>query len=323
VRSSTFGIVTLLLVSLWPVGAHHGREASDWKRIGLVPVARSELGAAAIGSSVYVVGGFGGGDRIDRFDTETGLWTNLRNMPEAVHHPGVAALDGRIYVAGGYPIKGTGVTNAFWSYSPVQDEWTKLADLPTARGALGLTALVDHIYAVGGAKEHLGGPVSGAVEAYDPATDTWQSRAEMITPREHLAVAAADGALYAIGGRANGDEDEKFSAANERYDPVANQWTQAAKLPVPRAGLSGVVADGKIIVLGGELFRSGPGPKAFDSVNLYNPRANSWTSLPPMPTARHGLASAWVGSTLYAITGSTKAGVVENTPIIEALTIDL
>jgi hypothetical protein len=38
-----------------------------------------------------------------------------------------------------------------------------------------------------------------------------------------------------------------------------------------------------------------------------------------MPTARHGLASAYVDDSLYAITGSTKARAVESTPVVEIL----
>ena len=80
-------------------------------------------------------------------------------------------------------------------------------------------------------------------------------------------------------------------------------------------GLAGVVAQGSGIVLGGEL-----GNVLFADVNRYDPVSDSWSSLPNLPTARHGLAAAVVGGDLYAIAGSTLASRVQNTPIVEILT---
>lgn len=282
-----------------------------------MPVAHSEFAAAVIETTIYVVGGFGAGNRLDRYDTVTGEWRQLADLPEAIHHPGVAALDGLVYVAGGYDVNEHTVTGAVWSYDPTTDDWRRRADLPTPRGALGLVALDGWLWAIGGARDHLGGPVSGAVEFYDPAVDGWASRAGMLTPREHLAVVAEGGLIYAIGGRSNGDEGDAFAAANEVYHPHDDRWDTLAPLPVPRGGLTGVAVAGRVVVLGGER-----GDQTFADANAFDPATETWTALPPMPTARHGLASAAVGGTIYAIAGSTKAGAVENTPVVEALTLD-
>jgi N-acetylneuraminic acid mutarotase len=267
-----------------------------------------------IGTRIYVAGGFDSDGRCDRFEMDTGEWHQLADLPEGVHHPGVAALDGRIYVAGGYRLDDSREVDTVWSYDPAGDAWERRADLPTPRGALGLVALDGKLYAVGGARVELGGPVTGAVEVYDPATNTWQKRAGLATPREHLAIVALDGRIYAVGGRANHDEGDRFAAANEVYDPATDRWHAAAPLPVPRGGLSGVAVAGHVVVLGGER-----GQTAFADVDAFDPVTNAWTALPPMPTARHGLASAAVGDTIYAIAGSTRAGTVENTPVVEAL----
>jgi len=287
-----------------------------WRELAPIPLARSELGVAVIGTDIYIVGGFGGGDRVDRFDTVTGTWHHVADLPVAVHHPGATALDGRIYVAGGYLIEDSTAIADVWSYDPEADAWERRTSLSTPRGAFGLVAHNGALFAVGGAFEQLGGPATGLVERYDPGADLWVERTSLPTPREHLAVIASEDRIFAIGGRANGDESDAIAGANEVYDPATNRWETLPPLPVPRGGLSGVFADGQAIVLGGER-----GDQLFADVNAFDPDTGEWRSLPPMPTARHGLAAAVVGGTLYAITGSTLAGRVDNTPVVEALTL--
>lgn len=321
VLSHVMWLLAIGLIAASAVSPAQAQEASPmptspWVTLPSIPLARSELAAAVIGTRIYVVGGFGGGERVDRFETTTGIWQQVADLPEAVHHAGVAALDGRIYVAGGYRIEGMTELAAVWSYDPASDIWEQRANLPTARGALGLAAVGGKLYAIGGARGHLGGPVTGAVEEYDPATNRWEPRAEMLTPREHLAVVSADGLVFAVGGRANGDERDLFAAANEVYDPVANQWQARAALPVPRGGLSGVFVAGNVVVLGGER-----GSMAFADADAYDISTDRWTVLPSMALARHGLASAAVGHVIYAITGSTLAGDIRNTPVVAALEV--
>lgn len=290
---------------------------NGWWELTPIPVARSEFAATAIGTSIYVVGGFESEGRLTRFDTESRQWHELTRLPEGVHHAGVTALDGTIYVAGGHLLDGHTSVDNVWAYDVATDTWKERAHLPTARGALGLVAAGGLLYAIGGAELHLGGPATGVVEIYDPATDRWSSGVELPTAREHLAVVALNGLIYAIGGRANRDEGDEFAAANEVYDPATRSWSKLAPLPVPRGGLTGLAVANRIVVSGGER-----GETAFADVDMYDPATNTWTALPSMPTARHGAASATVGTTIYVIAGSTVAQRVENTSVVEALTLD-
>ena len=290
-------------------------EALAWVPRPDIPRPRSELGAAVLDGRIYVVGGFGGGSAVDCFDVAANAWAPVADLPISVHHPGVAALDGRLYVAGGYTDAG-GDSAALWAYDPASDVWERRADMPTARGALGLAALDGRLYAVGGALGFLGGLATDAVEAYDPGTDTWERRAPLPTPREHLAVAAGAGRVFAVGGRANGDEGDPLASAAEAYDPTADRWETLPPLPTPRGGVSGVFAADQLLVLGGER-----GPTTYADVEAYDPTTRAWTALPPLPIPLHGLATAAVGDTVYALTGSTRAGAAENTAAVHALTL--
>ena len=203
--------------------------------------------------------------------------------------------------------------SSLWSYDPTTNIWERRAEMPTARGALGLAALDGRLYAIGGAQ---GGVVTGAVEEYDPTTNTWQPRAPMITPRDHLAVTAGVGRVFAVGGRAILDESDSLAAATEAYDPAMDRWESLPPLPTPRGGFSAVFAADRVVVLGGER-----GTTTYDTVEAFDPDTWSWAALPPLPTPRHGVASAAVGTTVYAIAGSTEAKAAVNTPAFEAITL--
>ncbi|HET8523990.1 MAG TPA: kelch repeat-containing protein [Thermomicrobiales bacterium] len=308
-----------LIRSVRPAGADDAATPTApagpvWKTLPPLPEARSEFAAAVIDRRIYVAGGFGAESRVDRYDPVSEKWTQLADLPVAIHHPGVAALDDLFYVAGGYTIDNQRAVDFLWVYDPARNSWTERASLPVARGAFGLVPFAGALYAVGGAREQLGGPVSGSVDRYDPSTDAWHPAASMRTPREHLAVVVAADRIFAIGGRANGDEDDRFAAANEAYDPVTDVWETRTPLPVPRGGLTGAPIAGRVIVMGGER-----GTNLYADVNGYDPASNTWAPLPRLPIARHGLASAALDDQLYAIGGSTLAQRVQNTPVVECL----
>lgn len=314
-RSSVALALFILLASLTSTRSVRADDSQvgAWSIASSAPTERTEVAAAAIGSKIYVVGGFNKPNLqnalkfaistdVEIYDTAADSWSIATPLPEGRHHAGIASLDGMLYVIGGFTKSGLSVWQAaatVYQYNPATQEWRELAPMPTARGALGVAVHQNRLYALGG---YDGKRNSDAVEVFDPKTNTWSSGAPMPTPRDHLAVVAADLRLYAIGGRPELDYHRNMATVEE-YDPQTQQWRSRAKLPTPRSGIAAGVIDEWIYVVGGESKEG-----TFSANEAYHPATDQWRSMAPMPTARHGLGAAAVNGRLYVISGGPTPG---------------
>ena len=134
------------------------------------------------------------------------------------------------------------------------------------------------------------------------------------------AAVGVDGRIYVFGGTANGTE----SNATSIYDPTANSWSSGASMPTAREGARAVtLPDGRIAVLGGgSLCGTGLCDRGivYDRVEVYDPAANSWATLPHMPTPRYRPVVALLGGRLYAIGGSDGHSVVASAESLDLST---
>ena len=123
---------------------------AGWRRIADIPTARSEVAAAVAGGRVYVIGGFGGGTVVERYDPATDRWDRAPSLPLAVDHPMAASVVERtVYVFGGY-VGGRASARSF-RLQPGADRWDELAPMPAPRAAAAAVTRGDTIYIVGGA----------------------------------------------------------------------------------------------------------------------------------------------------------------------------
>ena len=131
---------------------------SFWTAMSPMPTARGELGGVqASDGQNYAIGGATAAraslTTVEAYNTSSTLWSTRASMLFARQGPGVAAgLDGRIYAFGGATAFSTAaVTNTAECYSPIQNTWTRVANMPTGRvqlaGAKGSDGLV---YAISG-----------------------------------------------------------------------------------------------------------------------------------------------------------------------------
>jgi N-acetylneuraminic acid mutarotase len=294
-----------LLTLLWSWNAFAADAA--WVALPSLPDPRQEIGVAELQGKIYVVGGLPSTTRVQEYDPATGTWRFRAPLPASVDHPAAASAGGRLYILGGY-VNGADVATVY-SYDPAADQWTSKAPMPTARGAPAAAVIGGKIYVVGGSSA-----TQRDLEAFDPEMNSWSRLAPMPTGRNHLAAGAIQGKLYVAGGRPGN------LGALEIYDPATNFWTSGAPLPTPRSGLAGAVLNDRFYTFGGEGNPASP-IGIFKEAEVYDPRANSWRSLDPMPTPRHGVGAAVLGNRIYVPAGATQAGGGTQTGANEALVL--
>ena len=212
---------------------------------------------------------------------------------------GVLTIGGQsvIVTVGGSAAGATTATSEVRQYDPIADTLTVIATDPWPGNVGGTVlpggaAVVNNVlYVFGGF--NIGVGMTSQIWKFDPALAAG-SRWSLVptalpAPRGYIPTAASGGFIYLAGG-------SDFVAAllvdtnqSLRFDPVTNALTPIA--PIPRAtGETRAVAhpfDNTIWVLGGG--RTAPNPST--QVDVYNPATNTWSTAPPMTTARRNFAA--------------------------------
>ncbi len=135
----------------------------------------------------------------------------------------------------------------------------------------------------------------------------WKKAAPFPEPDEELSGVAVGGKLYVIGGWGGG----KGRGANYEYDPATNKWTKKKSMPRPAHHAALAVANGKIYVCGGFVAPAksplpvGAAWEPIDDVWEYDPAADSWKALAPLPGKRGAAVAVAVGGKIYVIGGVT------------------
>src|SRR6266478_2526027 len=87
-------------------------------------------------------------------------------------------------------------------------------------------------------------------------------------------------------------------------------------MPTARTGLAAVAFNGKIYAMGG----FGVSSMVLDTVEVYDPISNSWSTATSMPTARAALAATAVNGKICAIGGFNGGGVLNAVEVYDPST---
>ncbi|MGH9674639.1 MAG: Kelch repeat-containing protein [Bryobacteraceae bacterium] len=274
-----------------------------WEPRANFPVSATEVSAAAIDGKIYAVCGITPSGSINRlfiYDPRTDAWSEGAPAPiPGGDHCNVAAAGGKLYLLGTIQIFSSFLDGNTYEYDPATNRWQTVGVMRVPRAASGVAAIGTRIYVAGGLA---GGRSVADFEVFDTVTRAWTTLPGMPTARDHLTAQAVNGRFYAIGGRAGAE-----FTANEEFNPANNTWIVRAPLPTRRGGLASGVIAGRIVVFGGE-GNSGTPQGTYRQNEEYDPATDTWRSLAPMLTPRHGLYGASLDDRVFAPSGGPVAG---------------
>lgn len=140
----------------------------------------SNVDAAAIGTDIYLPGGYNGTtgtNRLLKYDSTTNTWSTIASDPVPVNVFGNAtvALNGKLYVLGGNQASGVLSTNCY-VYNPsasAGQRWQTIAPMPLARKYAGAAVIGNQIYLMGGLNSS--NVDLDTVAVYNAGTNTWSA----------------------------------------------------------------------------------------------------------------------------------------------------
>jgi N-acetylneuraminic acid mutarotase len=309
-----FGVVTVCVAVLFAGAAEAQSFLGTWTKGTQLPNGRSEDSVAAVGSTIYVIGGYAPAGKnptaldssgevdvdqplVQAFDLQAGRWSDRAPLPRGLNHLGVTTLDGKIYAFGGFAQQNRDAVADANVYDPTADAWTPLPPLPAPLGSIAVAPLDGKIHLVGGRDTHS----VGTHVVFDPSTKRYTTAAPLPIGRDHMGLVAYGGKLYAIGGRV--DDFNHNTSYVDIYDPKTNRWSPGTPMPSQRSGMAVVLYRDRILAIGGER-----GGGTFTNNEAYDPRTNAWMSLTALPEGRHGTGAVVVGDTLYLPAGAPVNG---------------
>ncbi len=305
--------------------------ALEWATAAPQPYANTEAQAVTVGGRLYVFGGF---DILKKqgpcncftptarayvYDPAADAWSPIADLPfpngGGVTHAGVTTDGVDIFLASGYISNSAGDGQVFgtkevWRYDVAADTYTRLPDLPVDRAAGQLQFLGGRLHYFGGTNKARNTDVGdhyvldyAAFEA--GGSPTWTTAATFPNPRHHMGSVVIDGQIYAVGGQKGHDGASVPQASVHSYSPDTDAWTEHAPMPTALSHIAVVLHEGQIVVLGGE---SEPPSDRVADVTAYDPAANSWAQLTPLPQVRKSGVAGSIDGVLFYSTGANQSG---------------
>jgi serine/threonine protein kinase/N-acetylneuraminic acid mutarotase len=299
-------------------------DGEHWTDAAEIPTPREHLGAASDGRYLYAVGGRAlsadkNSGAFERYDPESGRWTELEAMPEPAGGVGVAYAAGRIVVVGGEGR--TSASDDVQGYDIEGGRWSQLPPLSEARHGVAVAVIGDSLYAVGGATDpgHVGPTqrsevldLSGRAAAPVTVNVKWRRVTQAPSKLEYAASAEVGGRIWVFGGIG---ADETPTAEIAAYDHVLNTWTPGPQLPRPLHHATAVNYKGEAVVIGG--FLPGGALTSVASDRVYAMRGDKWVRLPPLQHARGAAAAAVVGDRIVVVGGQADGKLVPETEVFD------
>ena len=289
-------------------------DGTSWHDAAGIPVTGDHVAAASDGRYVYVVGGRKlsvavNTAAVQRFDPNTGKWTQLPPVPSPVSDCGVVVVGGRLIVVGGESI-GT-VFSTVRAFDLTTSTWLTLPSLAAARHGEAVTAIGNTLYAIDGAAQpgHNASTRTLQIIALpvpsppaQPAA-SWQLGPSSLYATQQVGAAVLQNRIWVAGGLTGPDS---ATAKTEFYDPTVGAWGPGPNLPVPLHHAMMVTYRNTVWVIGGFEPQGGDVEGTVSARALYlNNSETAWVEGPPLHHARAAGAAVVVGNEIVVAGGRT------------------
>jgi hypothetical protein len=277
------------------------RPPVPWARLVVAALALA-VAAAGILVAIEVFGRLQGSRPAGTIPGVPKGWTELPLPPDDLH-------DGAAYVWTGSEVlawggcegeapDGCGLDERGYAFDPERRAWSPLPpiDARTSSNAVwtGREAMFFENEPEGSVLE--GASLSG--HAYDPAAGTWR-------PLPEAPIEARTGSVYLWTGSevivwGGGSQQGAESVQGAAYDPATDSWRRIADAP-HGLNLASAVWTGREMIVFGSLLNSRNIADTRTSVGAaYDPKTDTWRTLPPSELSPQATATAWVGGRMVA-----------------------
>jgi hypothetical protein len=254
---------------------------STFAATGSMSVARDGNTATLLKDGrVLVAGGTNGTIALasaEIYDPGTGTFITTTSMSHA-RTSAVATLlaDGRVLIAGG--ATGSPASASAEIYDPSGGKFTPTGSMSVGRSGPAATRLTDGRVLIVGGSGDTGLPLASA-EIYDPRAGTFSAVGSLTYGRKFFtATLLASGKVLVAGGddsQGPAQSQALVLASAELFDPVTGEFTQTGSMTTERRDHAAtLMADGRVLVTGGNNPNSGPGLR---SAEIYSPATGTFS----------------------------------------------
>jgi N-acetylneuraminic acid mutarotase len=228
-------------------------------------------------------------------------WQSAAPLPQPRSEVAATAYGNDIAVVGGFLPDGASA-NRVDLYSPIENRWTRLPDLPIAVNHAMAAADPARLYVVGGYTSGFGRKLRSAY-VFDRASGAWRGLPPMPGARAAGGAAIVDGKLYVVGGvGTTGLAGNMFV-----FDPLSRRWAVLPG-PTPREHLAIATSGTRLYALGGRTAGFDTNLSTFEE---FRP-GSGWQRLPRLPAARGGTGAAFIGGKVVSIGGEAPGGTIRS-----------
>jgi N-acetylneuraminic acid mutarotase len=308
--------ISLALLSLFQSSFYWKNVSPQWKVVDTrnLPEKRHENAFVRVGNQFYLLGGRKR-PSVEVYEPGTNQWKPATPAPVEMHHFQAVEYGGEIYVlgafSGDFPHE-TPIPDVY-IYNPRKAEWRKGPAIPEGRrrGAAGVVVYNDKIYLVNGIIDgHYDGHVNW-LDEFDPKTGNWRQLPDSPNARDHFQAAVSRDQLFVAGGRRSHHKIGRVLDTTipevDIFDFKTGTWRSLPAnlhIPTQRAGCMAVPQGDRVLIIGGESAQK----LAHNQTEAFDLKTNTWQTLAPLQTGRHGTQAVIHQNKIYVAAGSANQG---------------